>query len=274
MFIHFAFRSLAREGRIDKQADSVIELVLEKKQLKACRCYEFVPVYSQPDVSGWTIDIEQTAAFNKDRLGDGNYLEIISAHSNTTRAIYLPHQVNMLCFIKTAFNKLSGSPHTAVYGKLGLVFTNTYLKSIGINQVVYYSESSVLEDPLIKKYNEISKCTNPDAQERQRLIREITYCRKPATLFPSFRESAIATIQKKEGNTFIRHWIYDDYDEGYDFTNENEWRVVVDEGEQYVKFQESDLYQVIVPNAEFKKRIETYLSQKWHVRPKVEICPG
>lgn len=47
MFIHFAFGSLAKQGRIEEQTSAVINCILKEKRLKVSKCKEFIPAFPQ-----------------------------------------------------------------------------------------------------------------------------------------------------------------------------------------------------------------------------------
>jgi len=41
MFIHFAFGSLAREGKLEEQIEATVGYILKEKRLKTSKCKEF-----------------------------------------------------------------------------------------------------------------------------------------------------------------------------------------------------------------------------------------
>lgn len=272
MFIHFAFGSLGKQGKIQEQTKCVIEHILKEKRLKVSKCKEFIPAYPirgakkipkelykvTDDGVAATLDVKDPNWFSK--LPDD-----ISIH-------YLPMDVPMICFIKISFNKLKSSAHSNEYGKFGIVLTNSFLKSKGIKPVYYYTEESLWNDPLIRKWNYGSK--NLSAESKKELEKEIISYRKPATLFPSFKESVITKLTKMSEGMKVEYLTYDRYREGYDFKRENEYRIGFDEGVDYLYFNESDLYMLIIPNLKAKNEIEAYLNQTWAQHPQIKIFPS
>ena len=71
----------------------------------------------------------------------------------------------------------------------------------------------------------------------------------------------------------LQYLTYDSYQEGYDFTKENEHRIVFDEHVDYLYFGENDLLMIITPNSNAKNEIETYLNETWTHQPQVKIFP-
>lgn len=270
MFIHFAFGKLGKSGRVEEQTDAVIEHILRDKRLKVYKCKEFIPIFpnrnSKPiplkpfrRVEG-RIDLV-VAAIDGDRLTDIDSIR------------YLPEDVPMICFIKIAVNQLKYSTHAKEYGKLGIVLTNDFLKAQGIRCVHYYTEESLYTDPLILKWNHDWAKGNLSDVEARQLQKEITAYRKPAKLFPSFRQSVTHIIQFGYGEPQTDYFTYNRYAEGYDFAKENEYRIILDEGIDYLYFEEGDMYMIITPDLEAKKAIETFLNQNWREKPKVEVYP-
>lgn len=162
--------------------------------------------------------------------------------------------------------------HSVEYGKFGIVLTDTFLRVKGIRPVQYYTEQSLWNDPLIKRWNHDLK--RLPVKEKAELEKEIVSYRKPATLFPSFRESAVTKISKSSAGIEVEYLTYDRYHEGYDFRKENECRVVFDDGIDYLYFDEEDLYVVIAPDSTAKKAIQNFLEQAWKQKPRVDVYPS
>lgn len=271
MFIHFTFGDLARRGLIKEQTESVIKFVLQEKRLQVSKCWEFIPKFPERGAKripehmfkatdngiAADIDIKDPDWFNK--LPDAKTVH------------YLHVEVPMLCFIKVSFNKLKNSMHHQQYGKFGVVLTDEFLKRKKIKPVYYYTEESLWNDPLIRKWNYGVKSLSET--NRKLLIKEIVSYRKPATLFPSFKESISIEVQQTSNGTKVKYLTYDRYDEGYDFEKENEYRIVFDEGLDYLYFNEDDLYMVITPNSEAKSKVESFFKQNWGRQPSVKLYP-
>jgi len=273
MFIHFAFGDLGRQGRTEDQTDKVIEFILREKRLLLSKCKEFIPTF--PEKGAKVIPREMfkktddgiSATFHPRE--DSNWFQNLPDDTNIS---YLPMDIPMICFIKIAFNQLFTTTHSKEYGRFGIVLTNNFLRAKGIKPVHYYTEDSLWNDPLIKKWNYSLKGLS--AKEKADLAKEIVSYRKPATLFSSFKESVITKLTRTSEGINVEYLTYDRYQEGYDFTKENEYRIVFEEGVNYLYFSEGDLYMVITPDSEAKSRIKTYLNQYWTRLPKVEIYPS
>ena len=272
MFIHFAFGALGRQGKIEEQTTCVIEYILKEKRLKVSKCKEFMPDFPQkgakriPPAMFKATDYGAAATFYPQK--DPNWLNKLPDDTNIH---YLPLDVPMICFIRIPFSQLRNSTHPDDYGKLGIVLTNNYLISKGIKPVYYYTEESLWNDPLIKKWNYGSKYLSK--KEKAELTKEIVSYRKPATLFSSFKESVTMKITRTSPVSKIEYLTYDRYRDGYDFSKENEYRIVFDEGVDYLYFNENDLFMIITPNLKAKTEIEAYLNQVWTYKPQVKIYP-
>lgn len=267
MFIHFTFGSLGKQEEIEEQTRRIIELILQEKRLKAYKCKEFIPIFPNPNSKPIPLKQFKAVEGRTDLVVaqiDGNRI------ADTDSIRYLPVDVSMICFINVAFSQLKNSGHHKEYGKLGIVLTNDFLKAKSIRCVHYYTEESLYRDPVILKWNRDRALS--DAETKQ-LQREITAFRKPAKLFPSFAKSVTHIISFGSGKPQTDYFTYNRYAEGYDFTKENEYRIVLDEGIDYLYFEEGDMYMIITPDLEAKKAIETFLNQNWREKPKVEVYP-
>jgi len=270
MFIHFAFGTLGKEGEILEQTKAVIDRILKEKRLKANKCVEFIPVFPDPKskpiplrpfkpVEGRTDLV--VAEVDRERIVD------------TPSIRYLPEDVPMICFIKIPFSQLCNSKLHKEYGKLGIVLTNDFLRTKGLKPVHYYTEESLYTDALILKWNHDRPNGKISDVEARQLQKEITAYRKPATLFPNFKKCVTHIIQFGSGKPQTSYFTYNRYATGYDFTKENEYRIVFEEGNEYLPFQEDDLYMIIAPNLEAKKTIEDCLNKNWKMKPKVKVYP-
>lgn len=277
---------MGKQLRSDEQTEKVIDLILKDKRLKVSKCDEFLPSLPNPSVKSIPLgigkpitsgnivswNINQNDPKLKDRLPDDKTI------------YYSRVEVQMICFINIAFHELKTSPHQKEYGKFGLVFDSNFLKRQGIKEVQYYSEDSLWTDPLIVRWNKYqwnnaiqsmngNKANLIPDSEIKTLQEEILTYRKPASLFPSFRKS----IQLKltyEGNCFTsaETFTYNRYGENYDFKKEREYRIAFDAGTEYMPFNESDLFMVIVPDNKSKYVIEAF-TKTWSVQPHIELYP-
>lgn len=274
MYIHFSFGALGKQGKTEEQTKQVIELILQEKRLLVSKCKEFIPVFPKkgakripPEMFKVTGDGEASATFYPKEDPDW-----LSELPDDTRVHYLPMDVPMICFIKTSFNQLKSSPHSAEYGKFGLALIDGFLKRKGIKPVSYYTESSLWSDELIIRWN--SDHNKMSSKDKTDLEREILSYRKPATLFPTFKESVTMKLTRASQGTTLQYLTYDRYPDNYDFTKEKEHRIIFDEGVDYLSFGEDDLFMVIVPDLKFKGEVETFLKRNWSKQPKVEVYPS
>ena len=264
MFIHFAFGSMTK-GNIGEQTQKVIELILKEKRLKPSECPEFIPVYP---TLGRKLNLGDPEV-KSDRL----VVMQLRGTSNDEKITYLPDDVRMLCFIKASLNQLTMSPHSRQYGKFGIVLTNSFLERKGLHLVDYYTEKSVWTNSLIKKWNHYTK-NNLHPEKCQEMRDKIVNYSKPATLFPSFLKLTTIEISKTPEGLTAKRYTYDRYPEGYDFRKEQEYRIVFDKDEDYLYFDENDLFMVITPDLKVKGEVETFLKCNWSKQPKIEVYPS
>ena len=154
MLIHFAFGTLGKQGKLEEQTETIIHYILKEKRLKASKCKEFIPALPTsgakripPDMFKATDD-GAAATFYPQK--DPQWLEKLP---DDTTIHYLPVDVPMISFIKISFNQLKHSTHSNEYGKFGIVLTDSFLKANGIRPIYYYTEESLWNDLLIKKWN-------------------------------------------------------------------------------------------------------------------------
>ncbi len=272
MFIHFAFGSLGKQGKTEEQTEQVIELILKNKRLMASPCTEFIPEYPEPGSIRIPLD---RMKFSADGQGaklthDLDQRENKGLPDNNS-IYFLQRDVLMLSFIRTSFNQLRASNHSREYGKFGIALTDKFLKSKGIQPVHYYTEESLWSDPLIQEWN--YKLKSLPADKRADCEKEILMYRKPAKLFPTFKNSVMAKITVTPTGGTVEYIKYNRYPEGYDFIKESEYRIAFDEGEKYLHFNESDLFMIITPDLKAKSKIESFLKQSWSKLPEVEVFP-
>jgi len=274
MLIHFAFGSLGKQGKIEEQTKQVIGLILRKKRLLVSKCKEFIPVY--PKTGSKHIPSEM---FKVTGDGEGSVTfypkedpDWFNKLPDDTTIHYLHVDVPMISFIKISLSQLKNSSHSAEYGKFGLVFTDRFLKSEGIKSVSYYTESSLWSDKLIKRWN--SEQNRMPRKDKSDLQREILSYRKPATLFPSFKESGIMKITRAPEGTSLEYLTYDRYPDNYDFRREKEHRIIFEDGVDYLYFAEDDLFMIIAPDLKSKGEVEAFFKHNWSKQPKIELYPS
>lgn len=262
MYIHFAFAQLGKEGRIKEQCDEFIDKILNQKRLKISKCKEFIPVPDNSNENTITLDL------TKGKVEGSSF---ILDTRNTTEAPginYLPVDVPMICFIDIPFKKLKNCAHKDEYGKLGITFKNEYYEKHKLKHVIYYDEKMVFKDALIQKWHRENSVLSED--ERKRLEKEITLYRKPKKLTENFLKSVVATISNSKELSFFT---YDRYPLGYDFTLESECRIAFEVDEDYLAFDEDDIFVVIVPNRDIEKLLRDYFKSGWSSVPDIRVFP-
>jgi hypothetical protein len=273
MLIHFAFGQLGKQGNTAEQTRLVIENILAERRLLVSQCREFIPVLPVPGAKKIPPEMFEV---DKDEDGAASAkIDLRKFHElpDATDITYLPIAVSMICFIQIAFNQLKSTPHSKEYGKFGLVFENKFLHSQGAKPVGYYTENSLWNDPLIIEWSNTRN--SKDSSKRLQLQTAITLYRKPATYFPAFAEQTMMKVTRTAKGTILEHYYkYDRYEIGYDFRNEQEYRIAFQDGQEYMYFTEKDLYMIVAPNSISKSQMESYLSREWQSIPQVKIFPG
>ncbi len=273
MFIHFAFGSLGKQGETEEQTEQVIEHILKEKRILVSKCKEFIPRFP---IKGAKRIPREMFEVKDDGIAatfypkeDPNWLGKLP---DDTKIHYLPMDVPMICFIKISFNQLRASTHSREYGKFGIALAEKFLKVKGIQPVHYYTEDSLWNDSIIKRWNyNQNKLT---ATEKKDLEKEILTYRKPASLFPSFKESVMTKLTRTSKGMKVEYLTYDRYQEGYNFKNENEYRIAFNESVDYLYFDEGDLFMIITPNLKAKNKIEAHLREEWTQQPQVKLFPS
>ncbi len=102
---------------------------------------------------------------------------------------------------------------------------------------------------------------------------EIVNYRKPATLFSSFLKLTTIEIHRTQEGLTAKHYTYDRYPEGYDFTKEKEYRIIFDKDEDYLCFDEGNLFMVITPDLKSKDEVDSFFKRNWSKQPKVKVFP-
>jgi len=270
MFIHFAFGELGRKGEIQEQTERVLKDIISPKRLKISKCQEFIPSFRPQG----TKEISFGRIISIIKKNDGSAEVVIAVNGMTDAPLvkYLPIDVSMICFIEIAFDALKNSPHKNYYGKFGIVLSDNFLKSKGIKPVMYYTEANLVQDDLVKTWNRIN-FTGLGKEGLKDLQKEITLYRKPAYLFPNFKRSIQLRIICKNGEVAVGYFTYDRYPENYEFRLEQEFRIAFSEGDEYLYFEEKDLFMIIVPNKEAMVFVDEYLSKNWSTKPKIVLFP-
>ncbi len=273
MFVHFAFGQLGKQGKTEEQTKQVIELILENKSLKVCPCTEFIPRFPEPGSIRIPSDkIRFVSKGSQSQSVNDSQQREKDALPDNDSIYFLQRDVPMISFIRIARNKLRTCNHWKEYGKFGIVLTDRFLKSRCIRLVKYYTEESLWNDPWIRKWNYELKSLPAD--KREKCEKEILAYRKPSTMFSTFKNSVMAKITVTSTGGTVDLIKYNRYPKGYDFTKEQEHRIIFDEGVDYLYFDESDLFMVITPNSECKDRVESFLKQNWSRQPRVEVFPN
>lgn len=262
MKIHFAFGGLGKAGMPVEQIDQFINNILTKKQLKYSICEEFIPIPKKSDMGNINLDI------NKGELNNGHFTVFTDDIIESPKIHYLPVDVSMVCFIEIAYKKLALSLHHQEYGKLGIAFTQEFYDRNDLQRVSYYSEKMILKDPLIKKYEEGQGILDPKLLNN--ISSEITKYKKPKKLYKNFSRSTVAAIKN---GLKLEFYTYSRYPENYNFENENEHRFVTEESKEYLGFCEKDVYQIIVPDEEAKRKVSKYIEYNWAYKPKISVFP-
>lgn len=278
MYIHFVFSRF--KDNITKQISELINKIFNDKKIIFKENPEFIPVYQThlhpkfKDKEVFHIDLESFKECDNGIEADSKDIRFIHPNSDL---YFLKEDVGMICFINIALNKLKNSPHPKEYGELGLVFNERFLKKSGIKPVRYYREESLFDDPLIKKWNlkyaYKPNLTAKELRNKKELETQILAYRKPATLFKSFSESRRIALRKTTSGVEMKiENVYDRYPIGYNFQDENEWRIVSFDKE-FLEFRETDLYMIIVPNSQCIEFLSKYFKTEWKNIPNILVIP-
>lgn len=249
---------------MDEQFSEFTNKILTPKHLKVSVCQEFIPIPNEPSKNAINFDLTKGSL-------EQNAFSLSSKHLTSPPSLsYLPVDVPMICFINCPLKKLKNHPHQNEYGKLGIAFIKKFYKKNNIKPVIYYSEKSIKNDPLIKRYiqNGLSE------QERKNLSKKITAYRKPKILTENFSKSAVARITKTENGNSLSIYTYDRYPIGYDFTTETEHRIAFEPGINFLHFNESDVFMIIVPNTEIGEKLKDFFKKNWTIIPCIEVYPA
>ena len=259
--LHFAFGSLAREKLFTEQIDAFCEKILTPMRLRASICPEFLPILNN---SGAQWAIPNSAQVTP--YGGVTFRESI----NSPPVALAPADVWMLCFANLPIRKLRQWPHAEHYGKLAIVFKNSFRSQVNAKAVSYYQLHELQHDPKVIAYNEAIK----QKQQVEELAQELLAYRKPAKLWPEFRQLfGLTSIQNNPNGLTVEHITYSRYQDGYEFFTEAESRIVTDENNQHIPFNECDVLKIITPSPEGKNHIQNWLMKNWTIQPPVIIYP-
>lgn len=263
MYIHFAFSTIKND--FDAQLQEVTSKILDSKRLKISRNPEFIPIWNNRN--GLLLNPEKF-------ILQGSNIQIEVNQSNllcpVEKLAYLPIDVPMICFIKlNNLSELVNHPHIDFYGKFGLIFSDAFLQSKKITPVIYYSEESILMDQLVFEFNDKTNRNIITPKENNCYQKKIASFRKPAILTKSFYDDASRMVCVENGK--LSTWIYDRYPIGYDFRNEKENRIEFNEKDEFMGFEEDDLFAIICPNVYIKNQLINYFTSKWLKPPELYV---
>ena len=110
----------------------------------------------------------------------------------------------MISFVNISFKKLRSWPASDHYGGLGIAFTNSFSRRVGIRRVNYYQYPNLARDPLVIRLNQAHAAGTAD---REHLTQEVVHYRKPARLWAEFNDLITAlTNRESDGGVKVeRH---------------------------------------------------------------------
>lgn len=182
----------------------------------------------------------------------------------------LPVDVWMISFVNIPLSKLRHWQGLSHYGRLGIAFTDEFVRRIGIRRVHYYQYPNLERDPLVVRLNQAAF----DTVEREELLHEVISYRKPARLWAEINGlfAAMRLTAVGGGDVEIEKLTYSRYEVGYNFEAESEARKVMLEHERDLPFRESDVLRVIAPDKATARAIEAFLKEQWKKPPAVIVC--
>jgi len=101
VFVHFAFGTLGKQGKVEEQTEAVVEYILREKRLKVSKCTEFIPEFPEPGMKRIPMD-----KMRLESNGAGTQLvydldpKKIHELPDDDSIYYLQRDVSMICFIK------------------------------------------------------------------------------------------------------------------------------------------------------------------------------
>lgn len=262
---HFAVGSLHRAGKHYEQAEAFLSNILLPKKLRSFMCPEFMPILNNPNAL--TADPDSARVV----VGGGVTFD---RWVPSPPVSLLPNDVWMICFVDIPLKKLRHWTPANHYGRLGVAFTDKFRVRADVQRVTYYDQyANLARDSLVLRLHRAIQIQ--DRQEMERLRRLVVERRKPAQLWSElnglFAILHIAT--GVDSQTICEKLTYSRYPEGYDFTVEQEARIITTEAERDVHFDESEVLAIIAPDRDTQAMVQARLGQAWSVMPQVIVFP-
>jgi hypothetical protein len=183
----------------------------------------------------------------------------------------LPVDVWMISFVHIPFNKLKSWSGSAHYGCLGIAFTASFERRVGIKRVHYYQYPTLEKDPAVIAYNNAVSAKDPNIQN---IADGLSGYRKPARLWPEINGLfAMLKVSGGPGGTSVEKLTYSRYEINYSFEAEQEARKVMAEQARDLPFEETDVLAIIVPDENARKTVNSFLSNEWKACPNVLVYP-
>lgn len=262
---HFAFGSLHRAGKYDEQMEAFLSNILLPKRLRSFVCPEFMPVLNNPNAL--------TSEPDSARVVEGRGVTFDSWVSSPPVSL-LPNDVWMISFVDVPLKKLRHWAPAEHYGKLGVAFTDKFRARTHAQRVAYYDQyANLARDPLVLQLHRAIQTQDNAVMERlQHLVVER---RKPARLWPELNGlfSMLKITMGEDAQATFEKITYSRYPQGYDFTIEQEARIVTSEGDRDVLFDESEVLAVIAPDEATKDWVKARLNGHWSATPSFLVFP-
>lgn len=262
---HFAFGSLHRAGNYYEQSEEFLSNILLPKRLRSFLCPEFMPLLNNPN--GLTADPDSA------RVVEGGGITFDRWVPSPPVGL-LPNDVWMISFVDIPLKKLPRWTPVEHYGKLGVVFTDKFRSRANVKRIVYYDEyTNLARDPMILQLHRAIE--KQEKSEMERLRHLVVERRKPARLWPELNGlfAMLKISMGADAQATFEKITYSRYPEGYNFTIEQEARIVTPESDRDVYFEESEVLAVIAPDTATKELVEARLDGQWAVTPQVLVFP-
>jgi len=263
---HFAFGSLHRAGKHDEQTEAFLSNILLPKRLRSFVCPEFMPVLNNPKAL--------TADPDSARVIEGGGVTFDKWVPSPPVGL-LPNDVWMISFVDVPLKKLRHWAPAEQYGKLGVAFTDKFRARTHAQRVAYYDQyANLARDPMVLRLHRAIQ--TQDKAEMERLRHLVVERRKPARLWPELNGlfSMLRITKGADAQATLEKITYSRYPEGYDFTVEQEARIVTTEGDRDIYFDESEVLTVIAPDEATKELVRTRLDGHWSATPQFHLFPA